>query len=66
MTTAYNKNDESKLLVAILDKYIRANGDQISTLSAYQFSSLYPELFTAVLGITIGDNQIIQNSDSSI
>ncbi|WP_432745896.1 hypothetical protein ABXJ76_08170 [Methylobacter sp. G7] len=48
MSNEYYKKDEQKLLIAILDKYIEDNGDQLVALDAYQFSSLDPSLFKTV------------------
>jgi hypothetical protein len=64
MSNEYYKKDEQKLLIAILDKYIEDNGDQLVALDAYQFSSLDPSLFETVPRITKEKVRDRQNSDS--
>ncbi len=64
MSNEYYKKDEQKLLIAILDKYIEDNGDQLVALDVYQFSSLDPSLFKTVPRITKEKVHDRQNSDS--
>lgn len=64
MGDQYYKKDEQELLVAILDKYIEDNGDQLVALDVYQISKLDPSLFKTVPRITKEKVLDRQNSDS--